>query len=80
MDKLIEEILNRQAWFEDRISFLENSLPGSAMTPKEEEEVKEIPEKPWNKNQWYRVNQLELKVLNFIGKFLDLEKKKESNY
>jgi hypothetical protein len=43
------------------------------MTPKEQEEVKEIPEKPWMKNQYDRVNQLELKVLNFIGKFLDLE-------
>ena len=70
-----DEVREKLAEFENRLSFLENSLPGSAMTPKEEsEEVKEIPEKPWNKNQWDRVNQLEGKMLHFIGKFLDLEK------
>jgi hypothetical protein len=69
----LEEIQERLAEFENRIKFLENSLPGSAMTPKEEEEVKEIPEKPWNKNQWRRVEQVLGEWENFKRKFLDLE-------
>ena len=60
--------------FENRISFLENSLPGSAMTPREEEKKAEIPEKPWMKNQWHIVEQLKREMLNLKGKFLDLEK------
>jgi hypothetical protein len=48
-------------------------LPCSAMTPKEEEKI-EIPEKPWNKNQWDIVQQLKGEMLNLKGKFLDLEK------
>jgi len=61
---------------ENRISFLENSLSGSAMTPKEEEiEVKELPEKPWNKRQWDRVEQLMGEMANLKGKFLDSEKR-----
>jgi len=45
---------------ENRISFLENSLPGSAMTPKEEESQEDIkqPDKPWSKSQWDIVQQL----------------------
>ena len=71
----LEEIQYLLAEHENRISFLENSLPGSAMTPMEKaQEVKEIPEKPWGKNQWDRVNQLEARFLNLLGKFLDLEK------
>ena len=69
-----EEIQERLAEFENRISFLENSLPGSAMTPKEEER-EEIPEKPWNKNQWSIVQQLKGEMLNLKGKFLELEGK-----
>ena len=69
-----EEIQERFAEFENRISFLENSLPGSAMTPKEEESQEEVPEKPWNKKQWRVVEQLKGEMLNLKGKFLDLER------
>ena len=70
-----EEIQERLADHENRILFLENSMMGSAMTPKEEtEEVKEIPEKPWMKKQWHIVEQLKAERLNLIGKFLDLER------
>lgn len=72
----LEEIQERLAEFENRISFLENSLPGSAMTPKEDEplKVETIPEEPWNKNQWDRVEQVLGEMLNLKRKFLDLEK------
>ena len=70
-----EEIQNWIADHENRISFLENSLPGSAMTPKEDELPWESPpEKPWMKNQWHRVEQAIAEMLNLKGKFLDLEK------
>ena len=70
----LEEIQERLADFENRISFLENSLPGSAMTLKEEESQEEIPEKPWMKKQWYRVEQVLGEWENFKRKFLDLER------
>ena len=58
-------------------SFEYCGIPGSekAMTPKEEEIPKVvISEKPWNKNQYDRVEQLRREFLNVLGKFLDLEK------
>ena len=69
----LDEIKEMLAEFENRISFLENSLPGSAMTPEEKSQEK-IPEKPWNRNQWGRVEQLRGEMLHLKGKFLDLEK------
>jgi len=77
MEKTLVEIQELLADFENRISFLENSLSGSAMTPREEESqevmMQQSPE-PWNKNQWDIVNQLRGELLNLKGKFLDLEK------
>jgi hypothetical protein len=73
IERKLNEALELLADHENTISFLLNSLPGSAMTPKEQEEVKEIPEKPWNKNQWYRVEQVLGEWENFKRKFLDLE-------
>ena len=68
-----EEMQELIAEFENRISFLENSLLGSAMTPKEEsQEV--IPEKPWKRNQWSRTEQVLGEMVNLKGKFLALEK------
>jgi hypothetical protein len=69
-----EEIQEILAEFENRISFLENCLSGSAMAPIEKEEVKELPEKPWNKKQWDVIVQVRGEMLNLKRKFLDLEK------
>jgi len=71
-----EEIREILANFEDRISFLENSLPNSAMMPMEDEpqEVTKIPEKPWTRRQWDRVEQLQGEMANLKRKFLELEK------
>ena len=72
-----EEIQEMLAEHENRISLLENSLPGSAMSyhPEEsQEEIKAIPEKPWNRKQWDIVNQLRGEMANLKRKFLDLER------
>jgi len=73
---IVTEILERQADFENRISFLENSLPGSAMIPRDDEAQENIvtPEKPWTRRQWDRVEQLQGEMANLKRKFLELEK------
>jgi len=69
--EILSDILNR-------ISFLENSLPGSAMSYHPEEESQEVipqqKEEPWRKNQWYRVEQLLGEMANLKRKFATLEK------
>jgi len=60
-----EEIQEQLAEIENRVSFLENSLPGSAMSyhPEDEPPRKEpTPEKPWSKKQWDIINQLQAEV------------------
>jgi hypothetical protein len=54
-----EELGNWLAEMENRVSFLESSLPGSALsyTPPEEE-PKPIKNEPWTANQWDIINQL----------------------
>ena len=70
----IREILSE---FENRISFLENSLPGSAMSYQEEvSEVKAVPkQEPWDKRQEGIVNQLRGEMANLKRKFVDSEKR-----
>jgi len=72
-----EEIQELLAEHENRISFLENSLPGSAMTPKEEEE-REAPsnEQPWTTKQWDIVNQLRGELRHLKSKVIALEENK----
>jgi len=41
----------------------------------EAQEVKEIPEKPWDRRQWYTVEQLKGEILNLKRKFIALEEK-----
>ena len=76
----LEEIQELLSEHDNRISFLENSLPGSAMSYHPEEETEELvveaPE-PWNKNQWNIINQLRGEILylkNKIIKHLDKPK------
>ena len=71
-----EEIQELLAEHENRISFLENSLPGSAMTPKEEEE-REAPsnEQPWTTRQWDIVNQLRGEMANLKNKLVEVKNK-----
>ena len=82
----IEEIQEMLADFENRISFLENSLPGSAMSYQEEvSEVKAAPkQEPWDKRQEDIINQLRGEMVNLKRKFLALEerptKKRVSKY
>ena len=82
----IEEIQEMLADFENRISFLENSLLGSAMSYQEEvSEVKDVPkQEPWDKRQEGIVNQLRGEMVNLKRKFLALEerptKKRSSKY
>ena len=72
MEEDIREIL---AEHENRISFLENSLPGSAMSYKPEDEPqKETKQEPWSKRQWNVVQQLRGEMANLKSKFLELEK------
>ena len=57
---------------ENRISFLENSLPGSAMSYQEKPpEAK--PEKPWTKRQWAVVQQLRGEMANLKRKLIAIE-------
>jgi len=70
----LEEMQELLSEYENRISFLENSLPGSAMSYHPEDEPdKPTPEQPWSKRQWYTVNQLRGEIANLKRKFLDLE-------
>ncbi|GAH06109.1 unnamed protein product, partial [marine sediment metagenome] len=73
----LEEIQEMLANFENRISFLENSLLGSAMSYHPEEENQEVVMKqlqePWSKKQWNIVDQLRGEMINLKRKFLDLE-------
>ena len=75
----LEEILSMMAEFENRISFLENSLPGSAMSyqPEETSESRKVvqPQEVWEKRQWYIINQLRGEIANLKNKFANLEKK-----
>jgi len=77
-----EEIQEQLAEFENRISFLENSLPGTAMSYHPEDEPlkpRATPEQPWSKRQWDIIQQLRGEMLNLKKKFLDLEKSKQGD-
>ena len=73
----IEEIQEMLADFENRISFLENSLPGSAMSYQEEvSEVQAAPkQEPWDRRQEDIVNQVRGEMANLKRKFVDSEKR-----
>ena len=64
------EIQEWLADFENRISFLENSLPGSAMSYHPEEETQEDivqQDPPWTRRQWDIINQLRSEVKHIHG-------------
>jgi len=73
----IEEIQEMLADFENRISFLENSLPGSAMSYQEEvSEVQAAPkQEPWDRRQEDIVNQLRGEMANLKRKFVNSDKR-----
>ena len=72
----LEEIQNWIADHENRISFLENSLPGSAMSyqPQEKEPVIDIPmvEPKWLSKLQYQIEQLKGQVLHLQKKVVEL--------
>jgi len=74
MQEMIADLINR-------VSFLENSLPGSAMTPMEEaQEVKEIPKKPWDNKQRDTINQIRGEVAYLNRRLSTREEKTTKKY
>lgn len=60
----------------NRVSFLENSLPGSAMSYHPEEETKPVKvSEEWNEDQWDIVTQLRGEVAYLKRKVTQLEGK-----
>ena len=75
----IEQLQEGLADHEARLSFLENSLPGSAMDYQEEEQPKPTSEPAWTQRQWEYVQQIKGQVIflqNKLNEHLDKSPKK----
>ena len=73
----LEEIRDILGDFETRISFLENSLPGSAVSYQEEErkDFQETKQEHWNRKQWDIINELRGEVAYLRNKLANLDQK-----